>query len=742
LNIMIKLNLIVRILIASAAVVLFFINAFAVNFPKVAVFDFEADNVSKQTALLASSKMRTELANQGRMTILERNEMDKILTEQGKNLAECTQEGCAVQLGQLLDAEKIIIGRVSRTGKRIIVMAKFIDLESGKIDFAKDITLDDIGEDKLTDYISTLADKLSAELVLIGAVIEVGNELLLDIGESAGVRIGDRFTVKREGREIKNPQTGEVLAKERTDIGQIEVTRLIGDKVCACKILNGAGYKTGDFIEQKWEIKGETPTANQTKTSVPPAPLTTAKTYGSVNIITNPTGASLYLDGSEYGSTPVRRDDIVTGDYTMVLHRDGYVDIVQGLTVQSGRTAEVNVNLVKQMGSIKVTTDPVGASVYLDGNYKGTTTSAGLKFDYLSVGSYKVKAEFDKYYSDEKSVEVYYNQTASVNLTLKPKPGSVFVVSTPGGADVYLDDKKQTGKTPFKVAEVSTGAHKVKAYLDGYKTEEKSVMVEAEKTATISFDLVKVEIPTAPPSAGSGSFSGETISGALPGMTFVKIPSGSFQMGSNEDDSEKPIHPVNIKSFYMMTTEVTQAMWKEIMGDNPSNWKGDNLPVECVSWNDVQEFLKKLNQRDPGRNYRLPSEAEWEYACRAGTTTRYYNGDNANTLGEIAWYSNNSDTKTHPVGQKRANAWGLYDMSGNVWEWCEDYWHDNYIGAPTNGSAWLSPSGSYRVLRGGSWYSPYHHYTHHLNNCRSAYRSYDSPSNRYYLSGFRLVRSP
>jgi formylglycine-generating enzyme required for sulfatase activity len=259
--------------------------------------------------------------------------------------------------------------------------------------------------------------------------------------------------------------------------------------------------------------------------------------------------------------------------------------------------------------------------------------------------------------------------------------------------------------------------------------------VEAGKTATISFDLVKVEIPTAPPSAGSGSFSGETISGALPGMTFVKIPSGSFQMGSNEDDSEKPIHPVNIKSFYMMTTEVTQAMWKEIMGDNPSNWKGDNLPVECVSWNDVQEFLKKLNQRDPGRNYRLPSEAEWEYACRAGTTTRYYNGDNANTLGEIAWYGNNSGNATHPVGQKKANSWGLYDMSGNVWEWCEDYWHDDYTGAPTNGSAWLSPSSSYRVLRGGSW-------IYFDSSCRSADRSYYYPSYRSGYDGFRLVRSP
>lgn len=266
---MIRLNFSSRIIIAAAAAFLCLISALAVNLPKVAVFDFEADNVSKQTALLTSSKMRTELANQGRMIILERNEMDKILTEQGKNLAECTQEGCAVQMGEILDAEKIIIGRVSRTGKRIIVMAKFIDMESGKIDFAKDLTLDDVGEDKLTDYISNLADKLSAELVLVGSVIEVGNEILLDMGETAGVRIGDKFTVRREGREIKNPQTGEVLAKEKTDIGQIEVTRFIGDKVCACKILIGSGYKVGDFIKQKGEIRRDAPVPNQPQPSSP-----------------------------------------------------------------------------------------------------------------------------------------------------------------------------------------------------------------------------------------------------------------------------------------------------------------------------------------------------------------------------------------------------------------------------------------------------------------------------------------
>ena len=136
-----------------------------------------------------------------------------------------------------------------------------------------------------------------------------------------------------------------------------------------------------------------------------------------------------------------------------------------------------------------------------------------------------------------------------------------------------------------------------------------------------------------------------------------------------------------------------------------------------------------------GKTYRLPTEAEWEYACRAGTTTRYYFGDDASQLGDYAWYSANSQSKTHPVGQKKPNAWGLYDMSGNVWEWCEDDWHDNYIGAPTDGSAWLINNDNrshLKCLRGGSWFeSP--------NLCRSAYRSGNLPDGVYNFNGFRVA---
>ncbi len=228
-------------------------------------------------------------------------------------------------------------------------------------------------------------------------------------------------------------------------------------------------------------------------------------------------------------------------------------------------------------------------------------------------------------------------------------------------------------------------------------------------------------------------------------LEMVSLPAGQFIMGSADSDpdawdAEKPQHQVKVNSFAIGKYPVTQAQYEAVMGTNPSHfknnsWLKNNLqnPVENVSWNDAQAFCQKLSQIT-GKTYRLPTEAEWEYACRAGTTTRYYFGDDASQLGDYAWYKGNSQNTTHPVGQKKPNAWGLYDMIGNVWEWCEDNWHDNYIGAPKDGSAWLTNDNDYPILRGGCWYNG-------PDGCRSAYRDFslyrrDGLSNSY---GFRVV---
>jgi formylglycine-generating enzyme required for sulfatase activity len=218
-------------------------------------------------------------------------------------------------------------------------------------------------------------------------------------------------------------------------------------------------------------------------------------------------------------------------------------------------------------------------------------------------------------------------------------------------------------------------------------------------------------------------------------LEMVSLPAGEFLMGSDESDYEKPQHQVKVNSFAIGKYPVTQAQYEAVMGTNPSYFKNNpQNPVEQVSYDDAKAFCQKLSQIT-GKTYRLPTEAEWEYACRAGTTTDYYFGDDANQLGDYAWYYENSNSTTHRVGQKKPNGWGIYDMSGNVWEWCEDDWHNSYAGAPDDGTAWLdndNRSQSLKCLRGGSWYF-------YPDGCRSAIRTGCYPVNHSIGIGFRVV---
>lgn len=242
----------------------------------------------------------------------------------------------------------------------------------------------------------------------------------------------------------------------------------------------------------------------------------------------------------------------------------------------------------------------------------------------------------------------------------------------------------------------------------------------------------------------------KTITNSI-GMKLVLIPKGTFMMGSpaseqglNQDDETQ--YEVTIsEDYYLAVFEVTRGQYEKVMGTNPSYFqkrvigKSDSLmyPVEQVSWEDAVEFCKKLSElpeeKNAGRVYRLPTEAEWEYACRAGSKAAYSFGANLKTLGDYAWFGENSGSQTHPVGEKKANAWGLYDMHGNVWEWCSD-WYDKY----PNGSV-SDPSGpsegSRRVYRGGSWFLD-------AADCRSANRYGFDPSYRNFNVGFRVALSP
>lgn len=225
------------------------------------------------------------------------------------------------------------------------------------------------------------------------------------------------------------------------------------------------------------------------------------------------------------------------------------------------------------------------------------------------------------------------------------------------------------------------------------------------------------------------------------GIEMVYVKGGTFTMGctseqgSDCEDDEKPAHQVTLNDFYIGKYEVTQKQWRAVMGTDPPelSFKGcDDCPVERVSWNDIQDFIKKLNQKT-GKKYRLPTEAEWEYAARGGSQSRGYKYAGSNNIGEVAWYEGNSSSKTHAVGGKKPNELGIYDMSGNVYEWCSD-WYGNYsAGSQRNPQG--PTSGTGRVLRGGSWYRI-------AGRCRVSDRSNSFPGNRINHYGFRLAVSP
>ncbi|KPA11259.1 serine/threonine protein kinase [Candidatus Magnetomorum sp. HK-1] len=224
------------------------------------------------------------------------------------------------------------------------------------------------------------------------------------------------------------------------------------------------------------------------------------------------------------------------------------------------------------------------------------------------------------------------------------------------------------------------------------------------------------------------------------GMILVHIPAGSFVMGGDEvaeqaDEMERPRHRVTInKPFYLGRYPVTQSEWIAVMNNNPSHFEGDRNPVEQVSYHDVYQFIDKLNSLEKTKAYRLPYEAEWEYAARAGTQTTYYFGNSTGKLETAAWFRKNSGKKTHPVGKLSSNPWGLYDMHGNVHEWCEDWFDKKYYAVSAKKNPTGPKKGLAKSLRGGDWGSEDWH-------CRAASRSLGSPDRRGNRLGFRLFRS-
>ena len=258
---------------------------------------------------------------------------------------------------------------------------------------------------------------------------------------------------------------------------------------------------------------------------------------------------------------------------------------------------------------------------------------------------------------------------------------------------------------------------------DGVKT-----TYEVANVDSITFS--KVENPN-PNTGGTQTF---TVNGVS--FTMVGVEGGTFTMGATSEqgtsdpyDAEYPTHSVTLSNFSIGETEVTRELWKAVMGSDPSYFGGTNLPVEYVSWNNCQTFITKLNQLT-GKNFRLPTEAEWEYAARGGNKSKGYKYAGSNNLNDVAWYSDNSSRNTHPVKQKQPHELGLYDMSGNVWEWCQDWYGSYSSNAQTNPTG--PTSGSDRVVRGGGW-------GNNARHCRVSNRDSDAPTEYVNDLGLRLA---
>ncbi len=399
-----------------------------------------------------------------------------------------------------------------------------------------------------------------------------------------------------------------------------------------------------------------------------------------------------------------RQMKVVTKDYLPLMVTFGDYGIEK---LQSNRTYVLTLTKpsgaseTQQMQTLTIKYSPITASVLVDNKFiKG---SDGVANTSLPIGQHSYIIACDGYESEEGMVKLKASAPSNLQITLSKEVASM----------------NQTSKT--------------------------AIPQQAQPQQPVAQPQPVSSMASSSTSGASSNMVGSSTSGSvitIPvkdgiSIEMVKVEAGSFNMGAtpemqNPDEDEKPVHRVTLtNNYYIGKYEVTQALWQAVMGSNPSHFKGDDLPVEQVSWNDCQDFISKLNAMT-GKRFRLPSEAEWEYAARGGKKSRGYQYSGSNTLGDVAWYEGNSGSKTHAVGTKQPNELGIYDMTGNVYEWCQD-WYGSYSSSPQTNPIG-AVSGSSRVDRGGSWFFTAKH-------CRSSYRFNLTPGYRLNFLGLRLVLS-
>lgn len=502
--------------------------------------------------------------------------------------------------------------------------------------------------------------------------------------------------------------------------------------------------------------------------------------FGSVTVTSTPSGASVFLDEKQVGQTPLTLDCIASGSHSLRLQAPQYAVERRNVSVADGQTANVAVTLAARFAEITVQA-PQGAVVTVDGDRKGSGTLSWRQ----SEGLCDIVVSMAGHRDARRQLEVVAGRAQTVQLTPQPIYGSASVDSDLIDAEIWIDGK-QYGVTPNVVERLLVGSHTLVLKKSGYADIQQQFSVEEGKEASLSVKLPAgrsvqftsekpgmqiivdgKKLGTTPLTAvvGIGHHSVSAMRGGdiidvrdlditsagapltmafrdfnhtftVNGVQFtmVEVGGGTFTMGATSEqgsdawDEETPAHQVTLSDYYIGQTEVTQALWEAVMGSNPSDHRGDNLPVEQVSWDDCQVFIQELNQLT-GKQFRLPTEAEWEYAARGGRKSRGYKYAGGNNIDSVAWCDGNSGNETHPVATKQANELGIYDMSGNVCEWCSD-WCGDYTSSSQSDPQGPS-SGLYRVIRGGCYYN-------FARNCRVSYRISNTLDYRSGYLGLRL----
>ncbi len=509
--------------------------------------------------------------------------------------------------------------------------------------------------------------------------------------------------------------------------------------------------------------------------------------FGYINISTSPEqGAKVFVDDDYIGESPITTDKLASGNHTVRVMKDMYKMKEQTFTVNDGQTTNANITMAANFVNVTVNADSQ-SDIYVDEEYKGKGRWTGR----LSEGSHIFEARKANHKASKKTIDLVLGKNETITLEApKPINGSIEINSSPMEANIYIDGKSY-GTTPNYINEIIIGTHELKLEKQGCTTITKTINVKEGETLIVNEKLQtgkEIVIKTdksgdkiyvdnnyvgLSPVTTSLAFGSHTIKAERDGktvskkinveahnyaprgneymlafssnetitvngvsFTMIKVEGGTFRMGATSEqgsdayDKEKPVHSVTLSDYYIGETEVTQELWEAVMGTNSSNFKGSQKPVEEVSWNDCQEFITRLNELT-GKNFRLPTEAEWEYAARGGNKSKGYKYSGSNTIDDVAWYDDNS-ASTHNVKTKSPNELGIYDMSGNVWEWCEDWYGSYSSGSQTNPTG--PSSGSCRVSRGGSWY-------HCARSCRVSFRSNNTPAYGNYRLGLRLCLS-